>query len=86
MANEEQRVNEPHYLETALQRCTRAILGKVARRALKATMMAVAKWCRVEAVMEVIWVGGPHRTESVSPISSRCKEPTVKEAGARLSG
>lgn len=76
----------PHYLETALQRCTSAIFGKVAKRALKATMIAVAKWCRVEAVMEVICVGGPHRTDSVSQISRRCSEPAVKEAGARLSG
>lgn len=36
--------------------------------------------------MEVICVGGPHRTDSVSQISRRCSEPAVKEAGARLSG
>lgn len=63
-----------------------AILGNVASRALKATMMAVARWCLVTAVIDVICVGGPHRTVSASPASSRCKESTVKEAGAKLAG
>lgn len=73
-------------LETALQRCMSAILGSVERRALKASMMAVARWRRVAAVTAVICVGGPHRTVSASPASRRCRESTVKDAGARLAG